>query len=61
MRDPFRGVVLVATICLMLASRAFHLLKRPEWTEAQALVAQWPIWLGCTLVMLWLAVTMKKT
>ena len=34
-----------AMITTVVAGRVYHVVYRPEWTEAQALVASWPVWL----------------
>ena len=47
-------------LVLVVGARLYQLVFHPEWTEAQALRAAWPIYLGAIIALLPLLVVRKE-
>lgn len=37
--------LIIAGVVLSFSGRVYHIVRHPEWTEPQALLGLWPLWL----------------
>jgi hypothetical protein len=54
------SVITLGGLACVIGARIYHLACRPEWTEAQALLSQWPLFLaGFAVAVIGLAITSR--